>query len=245
MKVLCCVVLFGMIATLSSAGNYRYADKNGDWMSAENWQVQSPEKKWRASQSLPGEEDEARFSFLNKTVKLSADAGTIDQLRIGTDGTGGNLTVENGAKLTMITGSFIGLTSPGKLTMNGGTLIFKSWLSVADDCDGTLVLNNGLIRVDDKFHHNLYNVSGIPTTSVRGGMLVVSKMELDCGVLDIAGGTVRIQKVYKTDIQQWIDQGFLTFYGASEGLEGFHYTLTPLEEGGFEIVGNTGVKTVG
>jgi hypothetical protein len=246
MRILSYIMIFGLIASLSSAEIFRFTTPNGNWMDGKNWETQNPDGTWKDAGALPRANDRINHCFDGKTIILADDAGTIQKIDIGMgrDKNHLELITNDGANLTVSErGSCIGKNSPGTLTMNGGCILFKEDLNVADLEDGTLLIEGGLIRVEDDFFHNEDRNPGSPTTRLHGGILDVEFMTLNKGVLDIAGGTLRIRAISKEQIQQWSFDGLMTFYGAV-GIEGIHYTLSPMENG-FEIKAISGVKTVG
>lgn len=235
MRILFYTVTLGLIAGLSHADDYVFYSRDGDWMNIENWKNETTNQKgWINSNNLsfPGENDTVRFKMSDSKGILNTDAGTINVLEIGANGS--TLILNAGAKLIVAKGqNKIGCKAPGNLTVNGGYIEFDDVLNISDGGNGTVEINGGEMHVF-RLIHNLYNLDGTAYTTINGGKLVAQKMELYSGILNIAGGTFQIQEASMEDIQKWVADGLISFYGVFKGVEGVNYSLTPLEKG-YEI----------
>jgi hypothetical protein len=239
LKGLIYIVVGGLLAGVSLADNYRFAVNGGNWMSGKKWQNETAKQDgWKLKEGLPlpDDDDTVRFNYGGAAGSLNADAGVIKQLQIGIDDLGGELTLDPGAKLVVSSGgNMVGYESTGALTVNGGTLSYMGELDIGYNGDGFFEINDGVVRVDSTFCHNNHDGYGLANSTLNGGLLDVNVMTLKSGILNVAGGVLRIRTCTKECIKRWINEGLLTFNGAISPKES-DYILKPWGRTGFEII---------
>lgn len=241
-KIITGIALCGMVAGLAQGAIYRFDSQapggDDDWTNGQNWRNQDD---GNSKGVVPGALDEVRFNYGGAEGEITSDVGTISQLRIGIDDTGGKLTVSSTGVLN-VTGSsnMIGWNAGGNggiLLVNGGSITYGGWLGVANNGDGTFELNGGNVRVANAFFHNLENGTGTASSSITAGLLDVNAMTLNSGVMDISGtGEVLIRAgTSASQIAGWISGGLMTIDGSGAAVVDVDYELTAFGGSGQRI----------
>lgn len=232
--VVCCFLATWVIADIYCFDNQ--SPEGDDWMDGDNWVNQTAEG---TRGTVPGPDDTAQFNSGEAGV-LSADAGTIKRLQIGFEKMGGTLTLNEGATLKVLEGDNCignnGREPGGTLVVNGGSITFAGWTSVARNVGGQLEINGGEVRVEDMFFHNEGEGVGMARTSIKSGTLDVNAMTLNSGVLDFSGGKLLIRAdTSYSQIINWIATGRMTIKGSSVPVENEDYVLVQWGDSGYEI----------
>ncbi|VGO12812.1 hypothetical protein PDESU_01366 [Pontiella desulfatans] len=234
------VIIFLMGSLAAKAEVFRFDNKspNGNrWMDGQNWRIQSAGDE---KGQLPGAGDTVRFNYGGAVGSLSVDAGTISKLQIGVDDRGGMLALNPGAKLVVTDNENyigrMGREEGGTLIVNGGNLNYKGWVSVANTGKGTFILNDGEVRVEDVFYHNLRMGGGAASTEIRAGLLDVNSMKLNSGTVDISGGIIRIRAgCTEEELNNWILNGLLTVNNSRQAIRDRDYSIHFWGSKGMEI----------
>ncbi|MBM4152930.1 MAG: hypothetical protein FJ220_05355 [Kiritimatiellaceae bacterium] len=187
---------------------------DSDWANASNWSCTNSLK----NQALPGNDVEARIN--NASVRLTT-AVTVGNFKIA-DSSPAELIIDGGTLQTVDKhrGNGIGYFHPATLIItNGGSFICSSFFVAGrQEMQGVRVeIYDGTLQVAREYRQNhLYEGSeplDTRTTIHPGGVLEAKKLELNAGVLNIAGGSVIIKEAAISEIEQWIQEGRITAMG--------------------------------
>ena len=218
-RKLLCLTSFVLVLSLVgdvSAIDTTWTDNTGDhnWFTAGNWDTGT----------LPTSDDNAIIGLLpGPTI---ANEGAVAKLvRVGYQGLIGALTVDGGTltltgwsdvgqgsgstgTLNMISGSInitagglhMGYMGDGTLNMTGGTITMSSWLFIArhPTCTSHVNLDGGIITAGN--FRMRENAGAIGTMDVRAGTLIINTNKL-------------------SDIQGYIDDGWITAYDGGGTLQ--------------------------
>lgn len=172
--------------------------------------------------SLPGEADEAR---IGKGVVTLTTAVTVGYLKVGSGGPG-KLIIDGGSLVAAGTEDYNSACFKFEgdiLVKNGGSATFNNRLLVgtANEPNGSLVIDQGTVRVSGKYVHNdMYSgteVINTRTTVNAGGLLDVDRLVLNAGVLDVAGGTLIVRQDDAVKLNAWVDAGRIVAMGGTGG----------------------------
>lgn len=206
----------------------RGADIN--WTNANNWLNTTNHLN-----SLPGEGDEVR---IGKGVVTLTTAVTVRSLKVGAGGPG-NLIIDGGS---LVSNGLKDYNSAGAkfkgsiLVKNGGSATFNSYFMVgfSNVPNGSLVIDQGTVRVSGFFYHNIEYSGTEPinsrTTIKTGGLLDVDKLKLNAGVLDVAGGTLIVRQGDIGQLRAWVEEGRIIAMG---GVDGWKINITIDENTGY------------
>ncbi|MBM4152473.1 MAG: hypothetical protein FJ220_02990 [Kiritimatiellaceae bacterium] len=198
---------------------------DNDWNNADNWQYQRV--------ALPPD-----IASLGRSAAVVLTTSNLTgAVRLGCIGfssliiDGGSLTALNPADWNSV-----GYNDPASLTIqNGGSLTTASILLVGrkNSRGGTVVIRQGSLRVKEYAHNKYYQGTEIintRTTIYPEGVLEADLMDLNAGVLDIAGGTVIIRQSNPENLDKWIKEGRIVAMG---GLDGWVVNVAIDEETGW------------
>lgn len=207
-KIITAFAICGAFASSATAADIRFdgggSDVPQNWTTAANW----------AGDAIPGTSDVARISFSGQNAVINSAVGDIFALQVGVD-EGADLDVLAGGSLTAIgTSNFSGIgfgggTHTARLNINGGSLTVNNSFTVGFSASATsfLNVNSGSMRVNNVFS----NGSGAALTTITGGLLDVNSATLNSGVINIAGGTLRLRNGNQTaQVATWQTAGRIT-----------------------------------
>ncbi|MCU0858381.1 MAG: hypothetical protein MUC65_08285 [Pontiellaceae bacterium] len=212
----------GMLSIAISAGadNIRFINSgdNQNWTNADNWICTNSLK----NHVIPGDDDEARIG--NAAMQITTPV-TVGNFKSGVGGPA-NVIINGGSLLAVKTCEYNSACYlfPGTLVIkNGGSAAFGSYFMVGfkDTQGGVVKIHDGTVRVARVYFHNEQYEGADPldtrTTIYTGGLLEVGALELNAGVMDIAGGAVVVKNISLEKVFQWIEDGRLTAMGGKEG----------------------------
>jgi len=199
---------------------------DGDWTNIENWR----------DQYTPNTTSNVRFSHgatarITNTVEVGAiQCGVSVSSTVIIDGGKVTATSENSYNSAGSTGHHSSLTIKNK-----GTFKVNSYFIVgmSNSPNTKRTIYEGTLYIARTFYQNKGYMGNAPlatrTTLYTGGVLNTGLMELNAGVLDIAGGTVIIRQDCRTQVAEWIEKGRIIAMG---GVDGWKVKITQDEETG-------------
>lgn len=215
--------ILGLMITAGTAQaailQYTPRDGTDKWKDQSNWDVIEGTKE----AGLPDANDIVWLRN-DSSVRVTAEA-VAKALKIGKESTGSVL-IDGGTLHTTGMDEFtvVGDKAPGRLTIqNGGSLTCDSNFSVGskDSSGSSVIIHKGLLRVANCYYHNEQYAGAAPidtrTTIHTDGILEAERIELNAGVIDIAGGTVKVLNVTAELANQWIAEGKVIAMGGQEG----------------------------
>jgi len=216
--LVCFVLVFSLVGNVQ-AQDVTWTDASGDhnWFTPENWSEFPTDAHWaKIRNGLPG-----------PTI---ADEGAVARrLHVGYS-EGGALTVDGGTLLVTEDDLLLGKNDgSATLTMISGTITINRDLEVAGGNPGTINMIGGTIIVGDDFE--IPETEGNPDSPAQvhlnGGTISIGGdlHMFEYGLLDITAGTLIIDGNSVSDVQGFIDNGWITAYGG-DGTVQLDYDVT-------------------
>jgi hypothetical protein len=218
------IYLVCFVLVLSLVGNVQaqdatWTDASGDhnWFTPENWSEFPTDAHWaKVRNGLPG-----------PTI---ADEGAVARrVHVGYS-EGGALTVDGGTLVIASDDLLLGKNDgSATLTMISGTITINRDLEVAGGNPGTINMTGGTIIVGDDFE--IPETEGNPDSPAQvhlnGGTITIGGdlHMFEYGLLDITAGTLIIDGNSVSDVQGFIDNGWITAYDG-DGTAQLDYDVT-------------------
>ncbi|MCU0857542.1 MAG: hypothetical protein MUC65_03960 [Pontiellaceae bacterium] len=215
-----CSLGFAAAAGMAAADVFHFTSPGADqnWTNVTNWVC----IKEREDRVLPGNTDQARIDHV--AVRITT-AVTVGYLRSGVGGPG-TVIIDGGSLVTVGPGKFSSASynSPAIIIVtNGGSALFNFYFMVGclNYPEARMEIYDGTVRVSGTYYH-VRNYAAPDPMSTRtviheGGLLEVDVLELNAGVLDIAGGKVIVRRSRADQISQWVAEGRIVAMGGAAG----------------------------
>jgi hypothetical protein len=211
---------FMLMTGLAAGDIFHFTNSAPDqnWTNVNNWVC--AEK--REERVLPGAADEARIDHAAVRITTAVTAG---YLRSGIGGPG-TVIIDGGSLVTVGRSEYSPITynSPAVIIVtNGGSALFNFYFMVGclNYPEARMEIYDGTVRVSGTYYH-VRNYAAPDSMSARtvihkGGLLEVDMLELNTGVMDIAGGKVIVRRSRADQISQWVAEGRIVAMGGAAG----------------------------
>jgi len=207
-KKLICLASFVLVLSLVSnvQAAVTWTDDGPDhlWSTPTNWDIDT----------LPTAADTARIGILPGPT-IANEGAVVNEGRVGHGGPGA-LTVDGGTLTTNLIRLTVTGDADGTLNMNSGTITVSDNLTVGWKglgSLGTLNMTGGTITVSS-FRIG-FEATGTGHVNLDGGIITANNLEMrtkagSVGTMDVRGGTLIIDGDNLSNVQGYIDNGWIT-----------------------------------
>lgn len=232
---LICILTLLSTSTWAERINRIQLEADDNWTNQNNWVYTSG----LAPSGIPKASDIVRITKGAK-VRVTTEVN-VGSVHISSDGSG-VLIIDGGTFTATIpneynsagnrpSGSII-VENGGKATLHGRVLV-----GLKNAPTGAFIVKKGSVRVPNIFIHNEgytgTEAQNTRTTVYSEGLLDVDRLQLNSGVLDVAGGTVVVRQDVAVQINQWVEDGRII---AMSGVDGWHIKVTVDAETGWTTI---------